>query len=68
MASTKIMDSDQIRRAVTRIAHEILERNKGTASVCLVGIRTRGAVLADRLKLAIREIEGVEVQKMEFRH
>ncbi len=55
------MDSDQIRRAVTRIAHEILERNKGTEELCLVGIRTRGAVLADRLKKTIMEIEGRDV-------
>jgi pyrimidine operon attenuation protein/uracil phosphoribosyltransferase len=53
----KIMDPDQVRRAVTRIAHEILERNKGIEDVCLVGIRTRGAVLADRLKIAIEGIE-----------
>ena len=54
---SKIMDPDQVRRAVTRIAHEILERNKGIEDVCLVGIRTRGVVLAQRLKLAIEEIE-----------
>ena len=53
----KIMDPDQVRRAVTRIAHEILERNKGVEDVCLVGIRTRGVVLAQRLKQAIEEIE-----------
>jgi pyrimidine operon attenuation protein/uracil phosphoribosyltransferase len=51
------MDPDQVRRAVTRIAHEILERNKGVEDVCLVGIRTRGVVLAQRLKQAIEEIE-----------
>ena len=54
---SKIMDSDQIRRAVTRIAHEIIERNKGIENLCLVGIRTRGAVLAERLKRAIEQIE-----------
>ncbi len=53
----KIMDPDQVRRAVIRIAHEIIERNKGTEDLCLVGIRTRGAVLAERLKLAIEGIE-----------
>ena len=37
----KLMDTDQVRRAVTRIAHEILERNKGIEHICLVGIRTR---------------------------
>jgi pyrimidine operon attenuation protein/uracil phosphoribosyltransferase len=55
------MDSDQIRRAVVRISHEILERNKGVDDLCLVGIRTRGAVLAERIKAAIRDIEGREV-------
>lgn len=55
--TAKIMDPDQVRRAVTRIAHEIIERNKGIEDVCLVGIRTRGVVLAKRLKQAIEEIE-----------
>ncbi|MBF0619464.1 MAG: bifunctional pyr operon transcriptional regulator/uracil phosphoribosyltransferase PyrR [Candidatus Omnitrophica bacterium] len=59
--SSKIMDADQVRRAVTRIAHEILERNKGVDEVCLVGIRTRGVVLAERLRAAIRQIEGKEL-------
>lgn len=59
--STKIMDADQVRRAVTRIAHEILERNKGSEDVCLVGIRTRGVFLAERLRKAILQIEGVEM-------
>ena len=56
-AIAKIMDAEQIRRAVTRIAHEILERNKGVENIRLIGIRTRGVVLADRLKLAIEAIE-----------
>jgi pyrimidine operon attenuation protein / uracil phosphoribosyltransferase len=60
-SSTKLMDSDQIRRAVVRIAHEILERNKGVEDLCIVGIRTRGAVLAERIKQAIHEIEGEDV-------
>jgi pyrimidine operon attenuation protein/uracil phosphoribosyltransferase len=55
------MDADQIRRAVIRIAHEILERNKGTGDLCLVGIRTGGALLAARVKRAIHEIEGQDV-------
>lgn len=57
----QLMDSEQIRRAVIRIAHEILERNKGIEDVCLVGIRTRGAVLAERLRQSIREIESLDV-------
>jgi pyrimidine operon attenuation protein/uracil phosphoribosyltransferase len=60
--TAKIMDPDQVRRAVTRIAHEILERNKGVEDVCLVGIRTRGVVLAQRLKQAIEEIEGKSIE------
>lgn len=59
--TVKTMDAEQIRRAVTRIAHEILERNKGIEDVCLVGIRTRGVFLAERLRQAIKQIEGVEV-------
>lgn len=58
---SKIMDTDHIRRAVTRIAHEILEKNKGTDGLCIIGIRTRGAVLADRIAAAIQEIEKSQV-------
>ena len=58
---TKIMDKEAVRRAVSRMAHEILEKNKGSQGLCLVGIRTRGVVLAQRLTEAIRTIEGVEV-------
>ena len=42
--SSKILDKESIRRAVLRVAHEILEKNKGTEGLCIVGIRTRGAV------------------------
>ena len=55
------MDKDYIRRAVVRIAHEILEKNKGTEDLCLVGIRTRGAVLAERIAHSIESIEGQKV-------
>lgn len=58
---SKIMDEDHVRRAVTRIAHEILEKNKGTADVCIVGIRNRGAVLAARIQEAVRRIEQVDL-------
>lgn len=61
MGISKIMDADYVRRAVTRIAHEILEKNKGTQNLCIIGIRNRGAVLADRIRQAVKEIEGVEV-------
>lgn len=53
-----ILDEAAIRRALTRIAHEIIERNKGTDNVVLVGIKTRGETLADRLAHRIEEIEG----------
>ena len=56
--STKILDKDNIRRALMRIAHEILEKNKGTENLCLVVIRTRGAILAERINECIKNIEG----------
>ncbi len=55
--TAKVMDAEAIRRALIRIAHEILERNKGAEALALVGIRTRGAILAQRLA---KEIEAVE--------
>ena len=56
-----IMDADAMRRAIVRIAHEIIERNKGVENVVLVGIRTRGVPIAERLAAVIREIEKVEL-------
>ncbi len=61
MAAVKIMDMEAIRRAVSRMAHEILEKNKGVDQLALVGIRTRGVILAQRLKKAIKDIEGVDL-------
>src|SRR3954471_17909664 len=57
----QVMDADRMARALTRIAHEILERNRGTSEVALVGIRTRGVPLARRLAHSLREINGEEV-------
>lgn len=54
----KILDAESIERTLMRIAHEILEKNKGTQDMCIVGIRTRGAVLAQRLNQCIAKIEG----------
>src|SRR5437867_963743 len=51
------MDALAIQRALTRIAHEILERNKGTDELALVGVRSRGVYLAERLRKKIEEIE-----------
>lgn len=56
-----IMDASEISRALTRIAHEILERNKGTKDLALVGIRTGGVHLAHRLARRIQEIERAQV-------
>ncbi|GFN36344.1 bifunctional pyr operon transcriptional regulator/uracil phosphoribosyltransferase PyrR [Tepidimicrobium xylanilyticum] len=53
-----IMDEKDIRRATTRIAHEIIERNKGVEDILLVGIKTRGVPFAKRLAKRIEEIEG----------
>ena len=61
MADSKVMDKEAIRRALMRIAHEILEKNKGLEGLCLVGIRTRGVILAERIKEAIKQIEGEEI-------
>ena len=56
-----IMDEAAIRRALTRIAHEIVERNKGIENCVIVGIRTRGIFLAERIAKRISEIEGTNV-------
>jgi len=58
---TRVLDEDAIRRALTRIAHEIIERNKGVEDLVLLGIKSRGIPLAHRLAAKIKEIEGVEV-------
>ena len=57
----KIMDKEAIRRAIQRIAHEILEKNKGTDDLCLIGIRNRGDILAKRLGAVIQEIEKKDI-------
>jgi len=57
----KILDKEAINRALVRIAHEILEKNKGTKDICLVGIRNRGAYLAKRLAECISGIESTDV-------
>jgi pyrimidine operon attenuation protein/uracil phosphoribosyltransferase len=58
---TLVMDADEMRRAWTRVAHEILEKNKGVAGLAIVGILRKGAPLARRLGEAITRIEGVEI-------
>lgn len=61
MTATRLMDAAEIRRVVTRIAHEILERNKGAEDLVLVGIAARGDDLARRLAEEIVRIEGAKV-------
>ena len=65
MASERVvrvaMDAQAIDRALTRVAHEILERNKGTGGLALIGIRSRGVYIAERLRAKIRAIENVDL-------
>ena len=56
-----LMDRERIGRSLTRIAHEIVERNRGVGDLALVGVRTRGVPIARRLAATLREITGVEV-------
>jgi pyrimidine operon attenuation protein/uracil phosphoribosyltransferase len=56
-----VMDADRISRALTRIAHEIVERNRGVDQVALVGVRSRGVPLARRVARALKEITGDDV-------
>ena len=53
-----IMDSEAMQRAVARMAYEIIEKNKGTGSVALVGIQRRGVSIARRIAKKIKEVEG----------
>ncbi|WP_338324551.1 bifunctional pyr operon transcriptional regulator/uracil phosphoribosyltransferase PyrR [Anaerobacillus alkaliphilus] len=59
--ATVLLDEQAVRRALTRIAHEIIERNKGIDDCVLVGIKTRGIYIANRLAKRIEEIEGSRV-------
>ena len=56
-----IMDRETIARSVTRIAHEILEKNKGSERLAIIGIRSRGAYLADRINAAIKKISKTKI-------
>src|SRR3954468_12089193 len=62
VAMPVVMDADRIGRTLTRIAHEILERNRGVEELALVGIRTRGVPIARRLAHATLEISRHEVR------
>jgi pyrimidine operon attenuation protein/uracil phosphoribosyltransferase len=56
-----VMDADRMGRTLTRMAHEIVERNRGVESLALVGVRTRGVPIAARLAAKLREISGHDV-------
>jgi pyrimidine operon attenuation protein/uracil phosphoribosyltransferase len=57
----QVMDADRMSRALTRIAHEILERNRGLEELALIGIRTRGVPIARRIATALKDINGDDV-------
>lgn len=57
----RILDQDAINRAIMRIAHEIIEKNKGTAGLCIVGIRNRGVYIAERIAGCIKKIENADI-------
>src|SRR6266700_1536936 len=59
--SAVVMDADRIARTLTRIAHEIVERNKGVDGLALIGVRTRGVHIARRLARSLKEITGDDV-------
>ncbi len=61
VARAQVMDADEVRRALVRIAHEIVERNRGLEQVAVVGLQTGGVPLAERLVTVLREIEGTAV-------
>ncbi len=57
----KVVDREGLNRVITRIAHEILERNKGTKNLVLIGMRTRGEFLAKRIFEKIKQVENIEL-------
>ena len=61
MRDNQIMSPDDIRRAVTRIAHEVVEHNRGTDGLIFIGMRTRGVPLAHRIAEAIAGFEGATI-------
>jgi pyrimidine operon attenuation protein/uracil phosphoribosyltransferase len=58
---SQVLDQEAISRSITRIAHEILEKNKGTKDLCVVGIRNRGVHLARRLAECIKSIDKADI-------
>ncbi len=56
-----IFSEEEMRRAISRMAHEIVERNYGARDLTLIGLRTRGGPIAKRLAMCIRDLEGIDV-------
>jgi pyrimidine operon attenuation protein/uracil phosphoribosyltransferase len=61
VARSRVMDAEDLRRAITRIAHEVVERNHGLGDVVLVGLQTGGVPLARRLAETLARVEGTDV-------
>ena len=61
VARSQVMDADDVRRAIWRMAHEVIERNHGLDDVVLIGLQTGGVPLAARFAEALQQIEGAEV-------
>ena len=61
VARTQVMDASDLRRAIVRIAHEIIERNHGLDNVVVIGLQTGGVPIAGRLAGALKEVDGAEV-------
>lgn len=62
METKIVLDSDQMRRSLSRMSHEIIERNRGVDDIILVGIKTRGAFLAQRIADFIERVENVKIE------
>ena len=61
MAAKEVVDAVTMKRALTRITYEIIERNRGIDNLVLVGIKTRGIYIAQRIAERVKQLEGVEV-------
>jgi pyrimidine operon attenuation protein/uracil phosphoribosyltransferase len=61
VARSQVMDADDVRRAIWRMAHEIVERNHGLDGVVLIGLQTGGVLMAEAFAEALQEIDGTEV-------
>ncbi|MBP5193958.1 MAG: bifunctional pyr operon transcriptional regulator/uracil phosphoribosyltransferase, partial [Clostridia bacterium] len=61
MKRNQLLDEISIVRAVARMTHEIIERNRGVEDICLMGVKSRGVPLAERINANIEKFEGVKV-------